>query len=174
MTEQYVSIGFTKKSYGSHGELKASVEDRYLQDFMRSEVIFLNVQNKPLPFFIEKVRAGTDLILKLEDVNSPDEAKRYTSAEMFLRKSDLIEPAGSSDEDDEITFDMLVGFEMFDAERGKLGPILEVQEYTHHDIAVVAFEGREILIPLHEELIESVDLDEKKITLQLPEGLLDL
>lgn len=173
MPKQYIQIGYTKKSHGAHGELKAVVEDQYLEDFLNSDVVFLNVQNKPLPFFIENVRPGADLILKFEDVNTPAEAKKYTSSELLLRPSDLSEKS-PVEEGGEFTFTMLVGFQLWDTKLGKIGPIIEVQEYTHQDLAVVEHDNREILIPLHNDLIESFDPTEKKITLQLPEGLLEL
>jgi ribosomal 30S subunit maturation factor RimM len=35
-------------------------------------------------------------------------------------------------------------------------------------------DGKEVLIPLKDEIITHVDIDRKKVTVQLPEGLMDI
>ena len=172
MLDQYISIGYTKKAHGAGGELKISIEEKYMEDFFSNEFVFLNVQSKPLPFFIENIRRGKDLIIKLEEIDTPRQAKELTSSEVFLREKDVNEKPVVIDT--EFTYQKLVGFQLFDSERGALGPIIEVQENKFQDLLVIKHEEREILVPIHDDLIESVDREAKKISLQLPEGLLDL
>jgi 16S rRNA processing protein RimM len=42
------------------------------------------------------------------------------------------------------------------------------------EIAVVVYQNKEVLIPLNEKLIVSIDEDKKVILMDLPEGLLTL
>jgi 16S rRNA processing protein RimM len=169
---KYIPIGYTKKAHGAEGELKIHIEEKYMEDFLSNKFIFLNVQNKPLPFFIEDIRLGKDTIVKLEEIDTPQKAKEITSSEVFLRQEDISEKIEV--ENKEFTYDQLVGFQLFDEERGELGTILEVQEMKYQDLLIVKHGEREVMIPLHEDLIVSVDPGAKKISLQLPEGLLDL
>lgn len=173
MLPKYTSIGYTKKAYGHSGELKFHIEEEYMEDFLANGHLFLSVQNKPLPFFIEGVRSGTDLIVKLEEVDTPAQAKELTSSEVFLREMDISTKPVKVDTG-EFTYEMLVGFLLIDAERGEIGPITEVKEHKFQDLLIVNYEARELMIPLHEDLIESVDPEAKKITLRLAEGLLEL
>ena len=41
-------------------------------------------------------------------------------------------------------------------------------------MAVIEVNERELLIPLHEQLILNIDREEKIISMEIPDGLLDL
>lgn len=172
MLDQYTSIGYTKKAHGARGELFIFIEEEFMEDFLSNPFIFLNVHNKPLPFFIENIRQGKDLILKLEEVDTPSQAKELTSSEVFLREKDLSVKAPKKDEG--FTYDKLVGFTLMDSERGEIGEILEIQEGKFQDLIIAKYGEKEIMAPLHEDLIEYVDVAAKKISLRFAEGLLDL
>jgi 16S rRNA processing protein RimM len=171
MSDKLISVGFTKKTHGAQGELKITLKDEYFDDFVNSEVVFINVQGKPLPFFIESLRDASDILLKLEDVDSPTQAKDLTSKELFLREKDIkiIKKAGAV-----LTFEMMAGYELFDEQAGLIGKIESVETLPHQHLAVVNHQGNEVFIPLHPSLVASVDENAKKIVLRLPEGLLDL
>lgn len=171
MAEKLVAIGYTKKTHGAQGELKVLVKDEFLEDFVNAEVIFLQVQGKPVPFFIENLRDAGDLILKLETIDTPSDAKNLTSKEIFLRETDI----QFTQPDGEITsFQLLVGFKLFDEVTGEIGEILSIETLPHQELAVVNWQDREILIPLHPSMIVGLDEKQKKITLRLAEGLLEL
>ncbi|MNT82127.1 16S rRNA-processing protein RimM [compost metagenome] len=57
---------------------------------------------------------------------------------------------------------------------GELGEILEVNEYPQQFVATVLYQETEILFPLNEDFIVEIDDEEKILTLDLPEGLLDV
>ena len=88
--EKYTSIGFTKKCHGVKGELKVIVEEKYLEDFINTTAIFLMIKGKPVPFFVEKIRSGNDLILKLEDIDSKETAHPLNSKEIFLPSNQIL------------------------------------------------------------------------------------
>ncbi|MBK9013790.1 MAG: 16S rRNA processing protein RimM [Saprospiraceae bacterium] len=171
MTDKLIGVGFTKKTHGAQGELKITVKDEYLDDFVKADVVFINVQGKPLPFFIENLRDAGDIILKIEEVDSPAEAKNLTSKELFLREKDIkiIKQAGKV-----LTFELLVGYELFDEQTGSIGKIVEVEVMPQQHLAIVEYQGREVFIPLHPQMVVDLDEKAKKIVLRLPEGLLEL
>ena len=171
MTEKLVAVGFTKKTHGSQGELKITLKDEYFDDFVKSGVLFINMQGKPLPFFIENLREAGELILKLETVESPNDAKNLTSKELFLREKDI---KISKKEGEVLTFELLVGFELHDEHAGLIGKIAAVETLSHQHLAVVTYEEREVFIPLHPSLVVSINELSKRIVLRLPDGLLDL
>ena len=67
---QYVTIGRTRKAHSLTGELKISIEERYLEDFMKNERIFLEIKGAKVPYFIDNVRGGGEMIVKLEEVDN--------------------------------------------------------------------------------------------------------
>jgi len=171
--EKYISIGYTKKTKGVKGELKIKVEDIYLEDFLNSDVVFLLQHKKEMPFFIEKISNEKELLLKLEDIDSKETAHDLTSKEMFLRESDISEKEEVEVESD-LVFGHLVNYQLEDETLGKVGEIAAILEYPQQEIAVVNFQEKEILIPLHEALILEINEESRVVRMDLPEGLLEL
>jgi len=171
MSDKLVSVGYTKKTHGAQGELKITLKDEYFDDFVNADVVFMNVQGKPLPFFIENLRDAGDILLKIEEVDSPAEAKQLTSKELFLREKDI---KLFKQESGLTTFDKLAGFNLHDEQLGLIGKIVSVESLPQQYLAVVEYKGNEIFVPLHASLIVVIHEKEQRITLRLPEGLLDL
>jgi len=64
-----------------------------------------------------------------------------------------------------------VGLHIEDITHGDLGPIVRIDAYPQQEMAIIIKDGTEILIPLHEQLMKSIDLDKKVVLMDLPEGL---
>ncbi len=171
MADSLILIGHTKKTHGAAGEIKVFVEDHYLDDFAQSEVVFINIQGKPAPFFIENLRVAGDLLLKLEEIDTPAQAKTITSSEIFLRKQDI---SHVEINEDLASFRQYEGFEIEDEHLGRIGKIVEVIELPQQELAVVIYQDREVMIPLHADLVRKIDKKTSTLLLQLPEGILDL
>ena len=171
---EYVQIGYTQKTHGVGGEIRIFIEDNYEDDFLQASVVFLDMDGQMVPYFVEYIRGNHADILKFEDISSREEAQKLKSRQVYLRAEDLEVPAQEAPAEDATGFAFLEGFEVFDLEMGSLGPILRIDEYPHQEMAVINYKGREVMIPLHESLVESVDKEKRAIHLALPEGLLDL
>lgn len=170
--ENLVSIGYTKKPHGLKGELKVLIDDLYLDDFLDAETIFLELKGKKLPFFIESVREGNEILVKLEDIDSKEAADNIASKEIFLRESDIVPLDERELEEDD--FVQYLGYQVQDSELGLIGAIEEIIEYPQQMMAVVNYQDREVLIPMNEAFIKKIQKKEKIIRMELPEGLLDL
>ena len=173
MLDKYITIGYTKKPYGSKGQVKVVIENQFLEDFVNSDFVFINLMGKPAPFFTETIEEGSDLLLKLEGINSPEEAKSIVAKDIYLREKDLSNPPIQIPESD-LEFADLVGFTLADTDMGDIGPIKEIQEFPQQEMAVIDYQGKEVYIPLHHDLIASFDEKGKKLTLKLPDGILEL
>ncbi len=171
--DKYITIGYTKKTYGSKGQVKIVIEDQFLEDFVKSDFVFMDLMGKPAPFFIETIEEMDDLLLKVEEIDSPEQARSIVAKKVYLREKDLSNPPVDIPEID-LEFGDLVGFILADMEKGEIGTIKEIQEFPQQEMAVLDYGGKEIFVPLHTKLISSFDEKKKKITLRLPEGLLDL
>ena len=169
--ENYISIGYTKKTKGVKGDLKVEVDDIYINDFLKATVVFLSQQGKEMPFFVEKIKNERELLLKLEDIDSKEQAHELMSKEMFLRESDVTVEA--VEEVSDLIFGFLVNFEIKDKTYGKVGAIFEILDLPQQELAVVIYEEKEILIPLHEELILDIDKESRVVLMDLPDGILE-
>ncbi len=168
--EQYIEIGYTKKTRGINGEVKVFVKDEYFDDFLEAGVLFIDVQGGYVPFFVESIRETNALLLKFEDINSPEEAAPVTGKPFYMRASDLRAPQSAPPTD----FSLLRGFRIVDLDSGPVGPIREILELPQQIMAVVEYGDGEVLIPLNDQLITGIDEEAQILEMDLPEGLLEL
>lgn len=173
--EKYVSIGFTKKCHGFKGDLKVQVDEIYLEDFLKSSVVFLLIKGKHVPYFIEKSRFGNELLLKLEEVDSKEAAHPLTSKELFLQAKQILAKEEREVEiESNLEFEKYIGYTILDTELGAIEKIKEIIEYPQQEMATLIYHEKEILIPLHQQLIEKIDDSQQYIYMNLPKGILDL
>jgi 16S rRNA processing protein RimM len=120
-----------------------------------------------VPFFIEEYRFRSDSValVKFEDIDTQQRAAELTGCDVYF-------PRALAAEDESPSLTMLVGFDIVEANGGTtVGRIAAIDDST----ANLLFEledGR--LIPANDDLIEDIDMQQQKITMSLPEGLLTL
>ena len=66
------------------------------------------------------------------------------------------------------------GYTVIDLTYGPLGVIDSVQEYPQQFMGMVEYKKKQVLIPLHPNLIVELDNEHKILKVDLPEGLLEL
>ena len=173
---QYITIGRTRKAHGLSGELKVSIEERYLEDFMKNERIFLEVKGVKIPYFIASVRGGGEMILKLEEVDNRDTATLLQAREVMLREQDILPDHAREyevEEEEGLEYEHLTGYTMIDETLGEVGVIDEVLEMPQQEMAFLKYKNREVLVPLNTQFILSVDEPNRRVHMDLPDGLLD-
>jgi 16S rRNA processing protein RimM len=172
--DKYILVGKTRKTHGIKGGLGLEVEERFIEDVLNVDVAFLKVQGKLLPYFIEEFEYTNKLVVKFEDVNTPEEALAITSKEFYIRENDIQEKESVAFRDGNLVFGKLVGFTIQDERLGYVGEILEVLEFPQQEMASINYKEKEVFIPLNDELIVSISKADKTVLMNLPEGLLEL
>ena len=109
---------------------------------------------------------GDHLIFKFQGVDTISDAEKLAGAEVSIPFEERAELAG-----DEVYQSDLVGCEVFDAAGRSLGVVTEFQETGGTPLLQV---GADLLIPFAKSICTTIDLANKKIVVDLPEGLLDL
>ena len=66
-----------------------------------------------------------------------------------------------------------LGFHIIDKNED-LGEILEVIEQPHQVLCRIMLEGREALIPVHQDTLKKIDKKNRRVMLDLPDGLLEI
>lgn len=169
--DKYIPIGRVSKSHGVDGAVKLKIKERYWDDFAEAKILFVELVGKTVPYFIEEFRGGHDPIVKFEDLNSREAAQVLGGKELFMRESDLLPEAATVNVEQ---YERFVGYHLVDQELGSLGVIDEIVESPGQHLAMLDYQGREVVVPLNPVFIQSVDHKAKKVQVDLPEGLLDL
>lgn len=69
----------------------------------------------------------------------------------------------------------LLGCEVFDRHHGHLGQLKDIQSGTVQDVYVVAQAGqKDLLFPARKTILKNVDLDLRRIEVDLPDGLFEI
>lgn len=74
----------------------------------------------------------------------------------------------------EYHFQQLIGCEVVLADKSKLGTVQEIVQLPGQDLLSVESAKGEVLIPMVKQIIVSIDVDQKIIQINPPEGLLDV
>ena len=108
-------------------------------------------------------------VVKFQGIDGISEAEKYIGAEIRIPAGDLPEP----EEGSYYTFD-LKGCQVFAAGGDYIGIVTDVLDSGGNRILKVDREEEETLIPFAESYLKSIDLDQRRIEVDLPEGLRDL
>jgi 16S rRNA processing protein RimM len=124
-----------------------------------------------IPMQVERTwMHGDHLIFKFQGVDTISDAEKLAGAEVSIPFEQRAALA-----DDEVYQSDLVGCEVFDATGRSLGLVSDFQETGGTPLLEVKTpEGRELLIPFANSICTGIDLENKRIIVNLPEGLLDL
>src|SRR5690606_38713584 len=68
-------------------------------------------------------------------------------------------------------FHDIIGYSIKDAIQGGLGEIITIYNLPHQDLIAMNYQEKEVLIPITDDIVKSVDHGQKEVTVLLPEGL---
>ena len=165
--EEVYKIGRLGKTHGVRGEISFLFDDDVF-DRVDADYFILEIDGILVPFFIEEYRFKTDsnALMKFDGIDTQERARELTGCDVWFPRA-----LAESDEDG-ISWAAIVGFDIIESESGKtVGRIASVDDSTIN-ILFCLEDGR--LIPASEELIIAIDQQARTITMQLPEGLLNL
>ncbi|MDX5346950.1 MAG: ribosome maturation factor RimM [Hymenobacteraceae bacterium] len=164
-------LGHVVKAHGTKGQVLIELDVDYPEDYDDMESVFLEIQGKLIPFFIEHMepQQKSRFIVKFEDINSMPEADKLRYTRLYLPLDTLPEL-----DEDQFYFHEIVGYTVVDEKLGKLGAVKEIFNLPHQDLASMDYQGNEVLIPIHEDVVLRVDRNEKLLHVNLPEGLLEV
>lgn len=122
-----------------------------------------------LPHFIEstRIRNESEIFIKIEGVDTREAALRLLQKQVWLTEEEFHKHSGKSAP---ISF---LGFHIM--HNGEdLGEVLEIIEQPHQVLCRIDLNGKEALIPVHEETLVKVDKKKKLLVVELPDGLLEI
>ena len=175
------------KSNGTDGELVMSFREIAPEDINLSEPVFIIFDGLPVPFFIESFakRGNSKALVHLTDICSQEDVDEIAGKAVYVDDSQI--PEMSLEEDG---FAALVGWVLLTPEipdqvgddkkslpalTGNLyevGEIIDFIDIPNNPCIEVETENGAVMIPLHEDLILSVDSEYQEIIMQIPAGLL--
>ena len=165
-SEDIYRIGSIGKPHGVKGEVNLRFVDDVF-DREEADFLFLMVDGIAVPFFIEeyRFRGEETALIKFEDVDTQQQAAALTGCEVYY-------PRGNAEEDAPVSWASVVDFDLYDNVTKRVaGRIAGVDDTTIN----LLFElDNGLLVPATPELITHIDGMQRRVSMDIPEGLLDL
>ena len=167
------------KSNGTDGELVLGFREIAPEDINLKEPVFIVFDGLPVPFYIETFakRGNTKALVRLTGICSMEDVEEISGKAVYIEEDQL--PEMSIEEDG---FAALVGWTLLtpaeDLDEDDEPALIEVGEITDfldipkNPCIEVETENGAVMIPLHEDLILSVDPEYQEIIMQIPAGLI--
>ena len=167
---EITSVGSFLKPHGIKGEIAAEL-DIDCEDVDNLTCIICEMEGIFVPFFINNARSkGRDtVLLTVDGVKDEKEAAMFTGKTIYALSSE-VEQEGIGEG---MYVTDLAGFTVDAEGAGTIGIIDYVDDSTANILFVVKDkDGETVYIPAAEEFITGLDLDDKTVTMRLPDGLL--
>ena len=164
-------IGSLTRTHGVRGEVAFQFTDD-VWDRVEADYLFLRLDGLLVPFFLEEWRFRSDnvALLKFEDIDSADDARRIVGTEVYFPKD--LTPEDLDEE--ELEWQHFTGFEVWQDD-SLLGTVTSVLNQTANVLLVVTTpDDRELLIPAHEDFVLEADHRQRRLLVSVPEELLNL
>jgi 16S rRNA processing protein RimM len=166
-----VKAGKISKPYGLQGEVHIILIPVIVQKLKSGIPLFIDIDGQRVPFFIESVDLVSDqqAIVKVEFINSLEEARKYSGHAVYLDGKDAGESREQVSEADE-----MVGYRVIDVNLGEIGTLTDIIPSEMNPVWVIEHAGKEIMIPATEDFIQKIDHKNSTLHLDLPEGITQL
>lgn len=169
--EECFYLGKIAKKFSFKGEVLIYLDTDEPELYENMESIFVEYNKNLVPFFIENssFHKNDFLRVKFEDVDNEAEADAILNHEVYLPLSMLPKLEGNK-----FYFHEVIGFEIEDKRIGIFGKIVSINDTSAQPLFEVINGNVEILVPMIDQFLVTIDRENKKVIMDLPEGLVEM
>ena len=167
--EECYRLGNITKPFGIKGQMVFYLDVDSPDDYADLDSAFVEVKGALVPYFfkVDNIN-GNKAVVTFEDL-TPQEAQALAGHDLYLPLDLLPELTGN-----QFYFHEVTGFKVIDVEKGEIGIIQSIIEYPAQPLFSIMNGDKEILIPVIDPIIKKVDRQQRTITIEAPNGLIDL
>lgn len=167
-----LKVGKIVNTHSLRGEVKViSSTDFEEQRFEKGTELLITRGNQVVKeVTVESYRTHkNNLLVKFVGIDSIEEAEKLKNLQIKIDSDNIGEL-----EENEFYFHEIIGCEVLDENGKSLGEISEILTPGANDVWVIKSQnGKEILIPYIEDVVKKIDVENKKIDIEVMEGLID-
>ena len=169
MSDEFIMVGKVVSTQGNKGEIKVLPLTDSADRFKKLTSIFIrnNIDRKTLK--IEKIRIKENMvILKIENIENIKEAKMIVGSYLEVKRENAVKLT----KDTYFVFE-IIGLEVYNQNNIFLGKVENVISTGSNDVYVVKSKDKEeLFIPAIREVVKNIDLEKKRITINMVDGLI--
>lgn len=169
--EECFYLGKIAKKFSFKGEVLIYLDTDEPELYENMESVFVEYNKNLVPFFIENssFHKNDFLRVKFEDIDNEADADGILNHEVYLPLSMLPKLEGNK-----FYFHEVIGFEIEDKRLGVFGKIVSINDTSAQPLFEVINGNVEILIPMIDQFLVAIDRENKKVIMDLPEGLVEM
>ncbi|MCH4008055.1 ribosome maturation factor RimM [Companilactobacillus sp.] len=171
MSDKLYRVGKIVNTHGIKGEVRVvSITDFPKERFKPGSKLIIKTQSGQQEFTVESSRAHKNFILlKFKGYDNINDVEQFKNDQLFT--TDEITPKLA---EGEFLYSQIVGLTVIDPNLGEIGKITEIMELGPNDVWVVKGpKYDEVLVPYIEDVVKKIDLENKQVTVDIPDGLID-
>lgn len=167
---EFLEVGKIINTHGLRGDVKIVTWTDYPEDFEEIEKVYIKRKTGDEVLNITNVKyQKNNIIVKFKEIADINEAEKYKNLVVYADREDLPE----LEEGAHYIAD-LIGLTVVDEEGEVIGELVDVFNTGANDIYDVKRSGKKnLLLPVIDEVVKDIDLESKKITVHVMEGLDD-
>lgn len=164
-------VGKVVKKYSFKGEVLVKLDTDEPEQFLEMESVFVEQHKNLVPFFIERssLHKSTLLRVQFDDCYNEAAADALIGRDLYLPLTALPPLTGNK-----FYYHEVIGFTVEEQRFGDVGIITGINDHTAQHLFIIDRDGIEILIPINDQFIVEVNRTQKKVFLNVPEGLIEL
>lgn len=168
--DDYYNLGAVSKVFSFKGEVVIYLDVDNPYDYEGLDTIFIDINGNYVPYLIERIKIQNKGFarVKLKGVDTEEQSRMLIRKKVYLPTDMLPQLDG-----DDYYFHELIGFGII-SDNQNIGEVRNLLTDTSNPLIEALVEGKEVLIPFHDDIVIKVDKKSKTITVNLPDGLLDL
>ncbi|MEM9001382.1 MAG: ribosome maturation factor RimM [Bacteroidota bacterium] len=164
-------LGRIVSKYSFKGEVLVKLDTDEPEIYENMESVFVSLGNNLVPFFIDQCRLHKSTLLRIDFEGVKDEvaADRIMGSALYLPLAMLPPLTGNR-----FYYHEVIGFQLVDDVHGPIGTIESINDAASQVLFEAKKDGKALLIPINDDIIQKVDRTSKTIYVKTPEGLVDL
>jgi 16S rRNA processing protein RimM len=172
--DQLIHVGYILKPHGVYGVLKFISKYEFPADFQEINALFLGQADDTLPYIIENVEqiAPKQYLVKFEDVDKKDIADKLSKKQVYITSEQFKQWINTDNLPHDYGY--LIGYDLLNQERQLIGAVEDIMALPEQYLAQLIVNGREILVPLQEDLIIEINTKKHYIQVDIPDGLIEM
>ena len=173
--DEITTIGHFAKPHGVNGEINLIVSEPI--DIESLSCIVLDIDGINVPFFFSSVRrrGSESYLVKIDGIDTEVAVSQFVNSQVYALTSEVEAITDEDDDADGFYAEDLIGYKVLTDDGRLSGTIDDVDDSTQNLLFIVKTDnGNKVFVPVANEFIADIDIDNATITFDLPDGLVDL
>lgn len=166
--ETYIALGVIQRKQGLKGSVTVCLY-REVPQRTALKNLFIQIDHTLVPYAIESLSVRhKKAAIKLQGIDDPTVAHALRNRLVFVSQSMLPQPSAQ-----EVRLKKLTGYQVTDVHEGTLGLLQAIYDFPQQQLLAVDYQGKELLIPYHKDIVINVAHERQNIVVRLPKGFIE-